>query len=336
MVAQREVLERRSTAHDERIRSIRQRVVGMYSRVPWPGTRRTDEEMGWRLKSSGVTPDDFKGKRVIEVGCGTGDYALWYATHGAGHVTGVDLSDGSLAAAHQKKKTHGIENITFLKQDVLKMAFADDSFDYSYSVGVLHHTGDPLRGFREMVRITKPGGVVIVSLYNQYSRFLLNLRQKICAKLGGNDLEARCRWKERLFPFCTRKLNKRYHNLNYKEVLYDCYACPHETLHTGHEILKWFDSTGIVYTGSFAPLRLQDYPYIFSLPEYREFRKTFDGFPVMRMAGDALARLMGCRHRAGVKEFRRPSRLNTILCQLLWIPFGLRISCFTLAGRKRQ
>ena len=83
-------------------------------------------------------------------------------------------------------------------------------------------------------------------------------------------------------------------------------------------------------------LRIQDYPYIFSLPEYREFRKTFDGFPLMRIAGNGLAKLTGRRTRSYVDEFPRPSLLNALLCQLMWMPFGLRISCFTLAGRKTQ
>jgi ubiquinone/menaquinone biosynthesis C-methylase UbiE len=322
------------TETNERIAAIRSQVVGMYSKVPWPGNRRADEEMGWRLRSLGIGKEDYAGKNVLEVGCGTGDYALWYATHGAGQVTGVDLSDGSLAAAAEKKRVHSIENITFLKQDVLRLAFPDKAFDYSYSVGVLHHTGDPFRGFQEMVRVTKPGGIVIVSLYNQYSRFLLYQRQKICKRLGGDDLEARVRWGQRLFPIATRKLNKRYHGLNYEAVLYDCYACPHESLHSGGEILKWFKKTGVRYTGSFAPLRIQDYAHIFSFPEYRKFRETFDGFPIMRLVGDGLARISRATKRGKVHEFPRPSWANVLLCQLLWIPFGLRISCFTLAGRK--
>jgi ubiquinone/menaquinone biosynthesis C-methylase UbiE len=321
---------------DERIDTIRAQVVGMYNQAPWPGSRRADEEMGWRLRCLGIRPEDYSGKIVLEAGCGTGDYALWYATQGAKHVTGIDLSDGSLASAQEKKRAHSIENITFLKQDVLRMEFPDDYFDYSYSVGVFHHTGDAFRGFQEMVRVTKPGGVVVVSLYNKYSRLLLNLRQKLCKVLGGNDLYARVRWGERLFPFATRKLDRRYHGLNYRAVLYDCYACPHETLHSGSEVLKWFRETGVCYTGSFAPLRIQDYVYIFSLPEYRKFRLTFDGFPLMRLIGDGLSRLIGTTRQDEVKIFHRPGWVNAVFCQLLWVPFGLRISCFTLAGRKMQ
>jgi SAM-dependent methyltransferase len=201
------------------------------------------------------------------------------------------------------------------------MELPDNRFDYSYSVGVLHHTGDPLRGFQEMVRVTKPGGVVIVSLYNRYSRFLLNVRQKVCKLLGGDDIEARVRWGQRLFPFATRRLNRRYHGLNYKAVLYDSYGCPHETLHSAGEVLRWFDKSGVRYIGSFAPLRVQDYLYLFSLPEYR-------------LAGDGLAKLTGQARWMETNEFPRPSWLNALLCQLMWVPFGLRISCFTLAGRK--
>ncbi|MGH7797323.1 MAG: class I SAM-dependent methyltransferase [Candidatus Binatia bacterium] len=318
-----------------RIAGIRERVVGMYTQIPWPGTRQTDEEMSWRLKALGVSPEDYTDRNVIEIGCGTGDYALWYAGHGARHVTGVDLSDGSLIKAREKAEHHSINNVSFLKQDVLSLELPDNAFDYSFSVGVLHHTGDPFRGFLEMVRVTKPGGVVIVSLYNNYSRFLLNLRQRICRWLGGDDISARVRWGQCLFPFSIRKLNKRYHGLNYREILYDTYGFPHETLHTANEVLRWFKQTGVRYTGSFAPLRVQDYPYILSLPEYDQFRNTFDGFPFMRFVGDIFASGTAKKVRRREREFLEPERLNAILCQLLWMPFGLRISCFTVAGRKQ-
>jgi hypothetical protein len=67
-----------------RIAAIRERVGGMYTQHPWPGTRQTDEEMGWRLRVLGVRPEDYTDRAVLELGCGTGEYALWYATHGAG------------------------------------------------------------------------------------------------------------------------------------------------------------------------------------------------------------------------------------------------------------
>lgn len=320
---------------ETRIGDIRRQVVGMYSQHPWPGTRQADEEMGWRLRVLGIKPEDYTDCNVIELGCGTGDYALWYATNGARHVTGIDLSDGSLARAHEQACQHNVKNITFIKQDVLALEFPDDHFDYSYSVGVLMVTGDPFRGFRELVRVTKPGGIVIVSLYNTYTRLYLSAKIKLCQLLGGNDLDSRAHWGRRLFPFTMQKLNKRYHGLNYEEISYDIFALPHGTHHTASEVLSWFDETGVTYVGSFAPLRIQDYLFAFSLPEYRRFRQTFDGFPIMRFVTDRLssiARRIGHKMRP---PFPRPKRLEAILCQLAWVPFYLRFTCFTIAGRKR-
>lgn len=326
-----ETLEERKA----RIAAIQERVVGMYSKHPWPGTRRTDEEMGWRLRVLGVVPEDYSGGSVVDLGCGTGEYALWYATHGARQVTGVDLSDGSLAQARDQADRYHVRNVTFVKQDVLELEFPDDQFDYAYSVGVLHHTGDPFRGFQEMVRVTKPGGVVIVSLYNAYTRFWLRAKQKLCHWLGADDLDARARWGRRLFPLTMWSLNRRYHGLNYEEISYDVFGFPHESLHTANEVLGWFDRTGVQYMGSFAPVRFRDYFFAFSLPEYRLFRHTFNGFPIMRLTADGLANLANRLGSSAQHRFQRPGPIGTILCQIAWVPFSLRFNCFTIAGRKQ-
>jgi hypothetical protein len=132
-----------------------------------------------------------------------------------------------------------------------------------------------------------------------------------------------------------RRLNKRYHGLNYEEISYDVFGFPHESLHTANEVLGWFDRQGVQYIGSFAPLRMQDYVFAFSLPEYRQFRRTFDGFPLMRLTADGLAKLSTLLGSKASPPFPRPSRLSTVLCQLAWIPFYLRFNCFTIAGRKQ-
>ena len=93
-----------SEERQARIATIQSRVVGMYSKHPWPGTRRTDEEMGWRLKVIGVTPKHYVGRRVVDVGCGTGDYALWYAAHGASHVPALTYQMARLLV-HGSRRT---------------------------------------------------------------------------------------------------------------------------------------------------------------------------------------------------------------------------------------
>ncbi|MBI2839238.1 MAG: class I SAM-dependent methyltransferase [Acidobacteria bacterium] len=321
---------------DERIAKIQQRVVGMYHKHPWPGDRRSDEEMGWRLKCLGITPEDYVGKTVLELGCGTGDYALWYATHGAKHVTAVDLSDGSLARAREKAADGNVKNITFIKHDVLTLDLPSNSFDYVYSVGVMHITGDTFGGFKNLVRMAKPGAPVIFSVPNKFTRGALRPKQWICHWLGGNDLEARARWAKRLFPISVWRLKKRFHGLNNEELVFDNFALPHETIHTVGELLSWFDKTGVKYMGGFPPFRVQDYFFAFSQPEYTDFRKTFVGFPGLRFTSDALTKVSKLFGAVTKPPFPRPGMIQRGICQMAWMPFALRFYCYSIAGRKQQ
>ena len=84
----------------EEIRRIQEDVVGMYSKHLWPMHRNADEGMGWRLKCLGVVPEDYRDKRVLDMGYGTGEYSLWYATQDVREVPGIDLSTGSLDVAN--------------------------------------------------------------------------------------------------------------------------------------------------------------------------------------------------------------------------------------------
>ena len=327
-----------TAAEQERIDKIRAQVVGMYTRKPWPSSRETDEEMGWRLKMLGIEAGDYQGKKVIELGCGTGEYSLWYASHGAADVTGIDLSQGSLALANQKKAEANLTNVQFVEKDILKIDLPDNTFDYSYSVGVLHHTGDPERGFAHLCRMTKPGGVVVVSLYNTYSRYILRIKQNICKILGGDDIDKRARIGRMLFPFTMKSLDKRYHETNFEAISYDIFGFPHESVHTAEEVLEWFDKYNIEYTGSFAPLRLRDYFYAYAQPEYHEFKKTFAGFPLTIFLSWLLHKtaMIFFKDLENKKRiFKRPSKLSMVMVQLIWFVIGTRINCFTIAGRKR-
>ena len=93
------------------IRKIQETVVGMYSEHPWPLNRDTDEEMGWRLKCLGISPEDYRGRRVLDMGCGTGEYALWYALNGAANVTGIDLEKHHVSFGWQVVRFAGLPQL---------------------------------------------------------------------------------------------------------------------------------------------------------------------------------------------------------------------------------
>ncbi len=327
------------TITQEQIKAIQEKNVGMYSKHPWPVNRRTAEEMGWRLKVLGIHPGEFQGKRTLECGCGTGNYVIWYAMEGqASEAVGVDLSDGSLAVANRLKEEGKVENATFKKMDVLKLDFPDNSFDYSYSYGVFMITGDSEGAYREMVRVTKPGGTITVSVYNTFGRWPVTIRQKIIKRMAPDDPDKRVKLGVKYFPGPFKKLDKRYYEINSEQLAYDTYGIPYEEVHSAGDVLGWLKRANVKYKGSFAPLRIRDYFYAFSLDEYKDFRSTFAGYPAAQKVSDMLFKVSRKEKQNEYKtQFPYPGPFSRGLCQLLWLLIGgSRFSCFTISGVKQK
>jgi SAM-dependent methyltransferase len=100
------------------------------------------------------------GRRVLDYGCGNGQYALLAARQGA-LATGIDISDVSIANARQEAARAGVsDRVTFHVMDCEAMEFEDDSFDVICVSGVLHHL-DLGAAMREIARVLRPGGEVI-------------------------------------------------------------------------------------------------------------------------------------------------------------------------------
>lgn len=111
------------------------------------------------------------GRRVLEIGCGTGSDLMRFARAGA-VVTGVDLSPRSLALTRRRFDLVGIP-ADLRVADAERLPFLDGSFDLVYSWGVLHHAPDPALAIREAHRVLVPGGQACVMLYHRRSLFAL-------------------------------------------------------------------------------------------------------------------------------------------------------------------
>jgi SAM-dependent methyltransferase len=107
------------------------------------------------------------GERMLEVGVGIGTDALQFARSGA-RVTGVDASRNSLELARRRFELNGIQ-AEFLQADAERLPFENDTFDFVYSHGVLHHTPAPERGVAEILRVLRPGGSALIMLYHRRS-----------------------------------------------------------------------------------------------------------------------------------------------------------------------
>jgi SAM-dependent methyltransferase len=125
----------------------------------------------------------FTGKLGLEVGCGAGRHAAATSAIAAEHVA-VDLSravDSAFA------RTRSLSNCHVVQADALHLPFPQQTFDYVYCLGVIQHMPDPEAGFRALARQPRPGGILLVNVY-QASRpvmlFLLECVRKLTTRLS--------------------------------------------------------------------------------------------------------------------------------------------------------
>jgi ubiquinone/menaquinone biosynthesis C-methylase UbiE len=117
----------------------------------------------------------YRGKKLLEIGCGAGIDLVRFARAGA-IVTGVDLSRTSIDLARRNMAQNGLDaDLRIMNGEALE--FADDSFDVVYAHGVLQYTADTVRMIAEIHRVLKPGGDAILMVYNRHS--WLNMLRKI-------------------------------------------------------------------------------------------------------------------------------------------------------------
>lgn len=109
----------------------------------------------------------FRGKKLLEVGCGVGIDLIRFARGGA-IVTGVDLAEQSINLAKKNFEQNGLKaNLQLMNAESLD--FDDNTFDVVYGHGVIQYTADGAQLVRECARVVKPGGMGIFMVYNRIS-----------------------------------------------------------------------------------------------------------------------------------------------------------------------
>lgn len=111
--------------------------------------------------------DGYRGRMVLEVGCGAAVDLARFAKGGA-VTTGVDLAPSAIALARQNFEQQGLQG-TFEVADGEQLPFADNTFDCVYAHGVVQYTAHPQRLVDECRRVLKPGGQAIFQVYNRVS-----------------------------------------------------------------------------------------------------------------------------------------------------------------------
>jgi SAM-dependent methyltransferase/thioredoxin-like negative regulator of GroEL len=108
---------------------------------------------------------------ILVAGCGTGQHAIDVARRSAdARVLAIDLSLSSLAYARRKTRALALGNIDYAQADILQAGAIGRSFDVIESGGVLHHLADPMAGWRALLALLRPGGIMFVALYSARAR----------------------------------------------------------------------------------------------------------------------------------------------------------------------
>jgi SAM-dependent methyltransferase len=116
---------------------------------------------------------------VLDAGCGDGIDLANQAQREGVEVIGVELSDGGCLASYER--TRRLARAHVVQADLCRLPFADGTFDFAYSYGVLHHLGVPERGLRSVVRVLRSGARVVAYLYEDFSERSVWLRWSLAA-----------------------------------------------------------------------------------------------------------------------------------------------------------
>src|SRR5580704_3658242 len=214
------------------------------------------------IQKTGLKPDDLKGKLVLDVGCGMGQFAE-VATRWGARVVGIDLSAAAEVAARNLSDR---EFIAF-QADVFSLPFAPETFDCIYSMGVLHHTPDCEKAVKALPKYLKPGGTLAVWLYSGYNKWyrFSDQYRKITHRMSPRTLHAFFRVAVPLFYWLDRGLRVvpvvgkpvagvvhlvfpvNTHPDAEVRVLdtLDWYSPKYQSKHTYEQVFRWFESCGL-------------------------------------------------------------------------------------------
>lgn len=176
---------------------------------------------------------------VLEVGCGTGQLGNFLSLSSR-RVLSCDLCLNSLRLAERFRAANGLSNVQFAQMNLFRLPLRPERFDVVICTGVLHHTSDPRGGFEGLVPLVRPGGWVVIGLYNRIGRLQTRLRRRLFALTGERFAN--------LDPY-VRKY--RLAGDKRRAWLMDQYHNPHESLHTIDQVLGWFDAAGLEFVRSF-------------------------------------------------------------------------------------
>lgn len=216
-----------------------------YEKTPFPNYDEFDSAEALRLKARNgifakLLDEQIRyGSRILEVGCGTGQLSNFLGMTWGRTIFGADACLHSLQLAENFRRENDIKGVQFLQMNLFRPVFPRESFDFVICNGVLHHTSDPYLGFQTIAKLVKPGGFLLIGLYNKYSRLATDFRRWLF-KVSGDRMQ-----------FLDAQIRDRAANAGRKQAWFmDQYKNPHESKHTFAELQRWFRDNDFTFMNS--------------------------------------------------------------------------------------
>ena len=156
-------------------------VQSQYEENPYPRWVHLPKQSGKKILNSYIQNkfplsvfkclSDDQNPKILIAGCGTGQHPVETAQRfPAAKILAVDLSMTSLAYAKRKTLELGIESIEYAQADLLKLRSLGRTFDVIESAGVLHHLENPFEGWRVLLSLLRPNGLMRLGFYSEIAR----------------------------------------------------------------------------------------------------------------------------------------------------------------------
>jgi SAM-dependent methyltransferase len=223
-------------------RDVTEIVQQFYEKTPFPNYDGLDSRDSLRRKARDgvlarlVDEQISHTARILEVGCGTGQLTNFLAMGRGRTAVGADLCMNSLKLAKEFRDRFSINHAYFTQIDLFRPPFAAASFDVVISNGVLHHTSDCAGAFRSIATLVKPGGVIIIGLYNWLGRLPTLWARWLIDKFGEAG------------ALLDHRLRHKGEEARREAWFMDQYKHPHETRHSIDDVLTWLDAAGFDFT----------------------------------------------------------------------------------------
>ena len=244
-------------------------VASLYNTYPFPPEPILDEpppgynwRWNWQAAYSFCTGQKHTTDniRILDAGCGSG-VSTEYLVHlnPEATVIGIDLSEGTLAVAKERCQRSGATRVEFHHLSLFDADQLEGVFDLINSVGVLHHTSDPIRGIQALANKLAPGGLLHIFVYGELGRWEIRLMQEAIALLQGDkrgDYVDGVKIGREIFAnlpennALRRREKERWEMENTQDACFaDMYVHPQEIDYNVNTLFELIDASGLEFLG---------------------------------------------------------------------------------------